>query len=901
MFSNNHQNINKFKLSRICIRLLLVITVIFSFSPGINAQVTDSVYVKDSLAAADSYRPYADTVVTDTIVVDSLLLGKVTSKKPILEAEVRYSSEDSLIFSIGQQKVYLFDKATVDYQDIALKANYIEFGFGTKTVLAAGAIDSSGQIAGKPEFTQKDEKIDSDSLRYNFDTHKGIIKNIITQEGEGYLHSTRTKRLEDGEIHISKGKYTTCDAPHPHFYIALTKAIAIPNNKIVSGPAYLVFEDIPLPLGLPFGFFPNTNKRTSGLILPDFRDEQRRGFGLEEGGWYLALNDYVDFTILGSIYSRGTWGVSTIAQYLVRYKYSGQFRAQYFNTQIKDDPTSLQTKDFKITWSHSQDRKANPTRTFRANVDFSTRSYEKNLSNNINNLLQNQKNSSISYSKNWPGSPFNFAANLNHSQSSRNRSIDLTLPSMTFNMNRIYPFRGKNKDGKINWLENIQVSYSAKLENKISTPDSLLFTQNTLKNMRNGFSHSIPISLANIKLFKLINITPSVSYSGVLYPSYIQKRPKGGTALYSDLLVIDTIHQVTYAHAFATSLSISASPKIYGMFVSTRPNSFISAVRHVMTPKASFSFTPDMSGVVPNYYRKVIYPASVTQPVRNSEYSVYEGQLYGTPSVNGRSGSISLGLDNNLEMKVRTKNDTTIDGKKVIILDNLGFTTRYNPFAPSYKWSVVNMSGSTKLFNNNLDLQFRSTLDPYALDTANNRVDKFLIREKGKLFRITNASIGMGFRLQSAAGDKKEGSADGTGEKTTVDESAPGYGGFDEASGAYTSNYVNFDIPWSINVDYSWNYSKQRDKASYTHTIRLNGDISLTPKWKIGANTGYDFITKEFTTTNISIHRDLHCWEMRFAVVPFGDRKSYSFTINAKSSILRDLKWDKRKSWYDNF
>ena len=877
MFSNNYQNINKVKLSRFCTRLLLFIITIFSFPAVTEAQEIDS------------------------IVVDSLTLGKDKAKKPILESEVRYSSEDSLIFSIGQQKVYLFDKATVDYQDIKLKADHIAFDFGTRTVMAAGAVDSSGQIAGKPEFTQKDEKINSDSLRYNFDTHKGIIKNIITQEGEGYLHSKLTKRLEDGEIHISKGKYTTCDALHPHFYIALTKAIAKPNDKIISGPAYLVFEDIPLPLGLPFGFFPNTNKRTSGLILPDFRDEQRRGFGLEEGGWYLAMNDYVDFTVLGSIYSRGTWGVSTIAKYLVKYRYSGQFRAQYYNSQINDDPSFTQTKDFKITWSHSQDQKANPTRTFRANVDFSTHSYEKNQSNNINNYLQNQKNSSISYTKNWPGSPFNFTANLNLSQSSKNRTIDLTLPTTTFNMNRIYPFRGKNTDGKLNWLENIQVSYSSKLENKISTPDSLLFTQNTLKNMRNGFSHSIPISLANIKLFKFINITPSVSYSGVLYPSYIQKRPKGGTALYTDSLVIDTIHQVTYAHSFSTSLSIGASPKIYGMFVSTRPNSFIAAVRHVLTPKASFSFTPDMSGVVPNYYRKVINPSSITHPVKNSEYSVYEGQLYGTPSVNGRSGSVSLGLDNNLEMKVRTKSDTTGEGKKVIILDNLGFTTRYNPFAKSYKWSVVNMSGSTKLFNNNLNLQFRSTFDPYALDSAGKRVDKFLIRETGKLFRTTNASIGMGFRLRSAAGDKKKSPTDRTSDEAPADESDPGYGKFNEASGAYINDYVNFDIPWSINVDYSWSYSKQKDKASYTHTIRLNGDISITPKWKIGANTGYDFITKEFTTTNISIHRDLHCWEMRFGIVPFGDRKSYSFTINAKSALLRDLKWDKRKSWYDNF
>jgi hypothetical protein len=536
-------------------------------------------------------------------------------------------------------------------------------------------------------------------------------------------------------------------------------------------------------------------------------------------------------------------------------------------------------------------------------VNFSSTSFEQKQSTNINNYLQNQKTSSIAFSKNWPGRPFNFTANLNGTQSSKTRMVNMTLPTMTFNMNRIYPFRGKNNDGKYNWFENIQVSYSSKFENKINSPDSLLFTNNVWNKMQNGFSHNVPISLAGIKLFKFINITPSVNYSGVLFPSYIRKTARADTSMFlANSLRIDTIHKLTYAHSYSASLGISASPKIYGMFESTSPTSYIAAVRHVLTPSISMSFTPDMSGLVPNYYREVVSPATITQPVQYTKYSVYEGQIYGTPTVNGRSGSVGLGLGNNLEMKVRSKSDTTGEGKKVVLIDNLNLSARYSPFNKDFKWSTVGLTGSTSLFKNKLNLQFNSTFDPYALDSAYNRVDKFLINEKGKLFRTTNASVSIGFSFQSAKGDKKK--KEGT--EAVVDdpfanEAYPGYDSFNEAGGAYTSEYVDFEIPWSLTVNYDWSYSKSKAEAFYTHTVRLRGDISITPKWKIGANTGYDIEAREFTTTNISIHRDLHCWEMRIGVVPFGAIKSYSFTINVKSTMLRDLKYDKRQSWYDNY
>jgi lipopolysaccharide assembly outer membrane protein LptD (OstA) len=656
-----------------------------------------------------------------------------------------------------------------------------------------------------------------------------------------------------------------------------------------------------MPLGLPFGFFPNTNKRTSGFLIPEFRDEQRRGFGLENGGWYFAFNDYLDFSIAGSLYSRGTWGLKTISQYLKKYKYSGQFSAQFFINRINDDPSATSSKDFKISWSHSQDPKANPTRTFHASVDFSTSSFEKKQGNSFANILENQKNSSIAFTKRWPGRPFNLSANMSGNQNTQSRKVNLTLPSVMFNMERIYPFRGKDNDGKYNWLENIQVSYSSKLENKISNlDDSLVFTKTALKNMRNGFSHSIPISLANIKVLKYINITPGVTYNGVLFPYYIRKTPIADTSVFRrNTFAVDTIHKVTYAHAFSASLSVSAAPKLYGTYINKRENAKIIAVRHVMTPRAALSFSPDMKKLVPDYYRDLPSSSSAIEQVSYNEYSVYEGQIYSTPTVNGKSGSMSFGLDNNVEAKVKSKNDSTGEGRKVVLLDNLNFSTSYRPFATVNRWAPVNMDARSSLFKNKLQIQVRSTFDPYALDSLGRLSNKFLYSETGKIFRVTNASLSVGFRLQSSAGKKKE---DTPGAETqNPNETEEDYSDmYDEGGGAIRGDYVDFDIPWSLSFSYSWDYRKPLKTKNIQSSVRITGDISITPKWKIGLNTAYDFMAKEFSATNISIYRDLHCWEMQFALIPIGDYKSYSFTIRAKSAILRDLKWDKRRSWQDN-
>ncbi|MBN1157972.1 MAG: LPS-assembly protein LptD [Bacteroidales bacterium] len=836
-----------------------------------------------------------DKVITDTILPDSGSSGNM-----VLESEVKYSSEDSLSISLGQEKIFLFRNADVSYQNINLKADYIEFDMRNYTVTAAGLPDSTGNIAGKPSFTQGSETFDSDSLRYNFDTQKGLIKSIVTQEGEGYLHSEKTKRFGSGEIHISSGKYTTCDAEHPHFYIQITKGIAIPDEKLLSGPAYLVVEDIPLPIALPFGFYPYTETRTTGLIIPTYGEEKTRGFFLRNGGWYFAFSDYIDLSILGTLYSRGTWGLTASSVYNVRYRFSGRFNVDFYNNKVRDDPGFTGSKDLRISWTHSQDAKANPSRKFSANVNFSTMSYDKNHSYNIDDYITNTKSSSISFSKNWPGSPFNLTANLNQSQNSQSRIINMTFPSMTFNMSRIYPFRGKDTSGDYNWFQNIQISYSSKLENRISAPDSTFFTKKTLDDMKNGFYHSIPISLTNIKILKYINISPSVSYSGILYTSYLEKRPNPDTAIYSERILNDTIRKLTYAQSISTSIGISASPKIYGMFQSTRENSYIAAIRHVMTPSVSFSFSPDLSAILPDYYRKFVTPGTITKPSRIEEYSIYENNLYGTPVPQGKSGSLSFGLNNNLEMKVRPRNDSIGELKKVILLNNLNFRMSYNPFATAFHWSSLNMSGSTSFFDQQLSIQFGASFDPYMLDSAGRRIDRYLILEKAGLFRTTNANISANFNLRSGEKSMREEDA-GLVVPEPEDESNTVLTPLNESIGYFGAEYVNFNIPWSLNVNYNWSYSKQGQKASFNHTVRISGDISLTPKWKIGVNSGFDFVSRKITTTNISIYRDLHCWDMRFSVIPFGDRRSYTFTISAKSSILRDVKYSKSRSWYDNF
>ena len=874
----------------------------------LRAQEPDSLVSADTTSLDSIYYAMADSLSqADSLSTDSLLVTEPAGGD--ISAEVKYSASDSLIFSLDGRAVELYGEARIAYEAITLDAAYIRYDMDQNMVTAYGMPDSSGTIVGKPVFDDPAGSFESNSLRYNFKTKRAYVEEVVTEQEGGFLHADQTKMQNNGHVHLKDGKYTTCDAEHPHFYIAITKGISMPGDKIVAGPAYLVLADVPLPLGLPFGFFPNSRTKTSGILIPKYGEEDRRGFYLREGGYYFAMNDFMDLRITGDIYTNGTWGVRLGSNYKWNYHFNGNLNVRFFKNVdgYKDVPETYSvSRDYAIGWSHAQDSRANPNSSFRASVNLSSSSYDRNHTRNINNVVRNTKQSSISYTRSFNG-PFNFSASLNHSQNSNTQAVNMVLPKVSFNMSRLTPFKRKVSTGRKRFYEDIQLSYTSLLENRVNTYDTLLFTSSVWDDMQSGFKHNIPLSLA-IKPFRKtpmlqsFSITPSINYSGNLYSKQ--------TLYYLDddgEVQKDTISKISYAHSLFPSISAGLAPKIYGMFT-FRGKGRMEQIRHVMTPAASFSYVPDMSSIAADYYRHLVDPETGDTL---KTYSIYEDQIYGTPTSRGASGSVNFSLRNNIEAKMRSKSDTIDELEKVKILDNLSFNTSYNLYHQDTltpAWTPVTFNGSTRIFKEKLNLTFRGSMDPFGYDTATNRtrVRETWFSQTGKPVRLTSASVSAGFTLKSKR--EKTGSKSGqeamdqqsqlnNPEMSRDDPDAI----YDPNMEEYYGDYVDFDIPWSLRIDYNFSYTKPMDEARIVQTIRASGDFSLTPNWKIGFNSGYDLDKKQFTTTNLSIYRDLHCWEMRISVVPFGTYKSYNFQINAKSSILQDLKYNKRRSWVDNF
>jgi hypothetical protein len=838
--------------------------------------------------------------------VDTVVSLKKSGSSDI-KSEVTYSAKDSLVIGLTNRKVYLYRNASVKYDQIELTANYIEFDMADNQVFAKGMInDTTKKMEGLPVFKEGNQTFNAQSIKYNFKTKKGYIEAVKTEQEGGYLHSAQTKKDEFGHIHMKNGKYTTCDLDHPHFYVALTKAKSIPGDKIISGPSYIVIEDVPLPIGLPFGFFPNKKTNTSGILIPAYGEENLRGFYLNNGGYYWAISDYMDLRVTGDIYTNGTWGIRAGTQYRVRYKFNGNFNARYFKNVSGEKGLDNYSKntDYSIMWSHGQDAKASPSQQFRASVNLSTRRFDQNHSQILTNALTNTKQSSISYQKKWVGTPFNLTASANHSQNSNTGSVDLNLPKVSFNMSTIYPFRSKTATKK-KWYESIQLSYSSSLDNQIKTVDTLLFTSHVWDEMRSGFKHDLnPAYNIKLKKFKILTITPNLRYTGVAYTNYIKKYREQvvteDTSYYQT--VTDTINRFSYAHAYYPSLSMQLTPKIYGTYT-FRPGSKVTAIRHVISPTIGMSIVPDMKGKMPNYYEEL---KDENGKVIET-YSRYKNGIYGAPSPNGRTRTMSFALRNTLEAKVKQVSDTAETLKKVKLLESLNFTSNMN-FDDSIKFNPIAMNGATKFFKNKVSLSFRGNFDPYALDSQKRRINELNYKVNGKLLRMTGASVSVGTNFSSKSGKKTTGEGEEAsksdfeagGVKTTNPLSGDSeYDTYDEDY--YYGEYVNFNIPWSIRADYSLSYTKPADVVSIIQTLRLSGDFSLTPKWKIGYNTGYDLKMKKVTTSNVSIYRDLHCWEMRLTAVPFGIYKSFNFQINVKSAILQDIKYNKRIPWQDNF
>lgn len=855
------------------------------------------VLVKDSIPILNN----------DSIPVLPIKESADTIAKPLLEAIITYSAVDSIIPDFENQKMYMYKKAVINYQNIELKADYIMLDMVTKEVYAEGLPDSTGTIVGTPVFKEGDEEFESKTMRYNFETQKGIITDVKTTQGDGFVHSKLTKKISKDEFILRNGKYTTCDAEHPHFYLQMTKAKVISNKKIITGPAYLVLEDFPIYLaGLPFGYFPNSTTYTSGILIPTYGEEQGRGFFLREGGYYWAASDHFDLALRGDIYSKGSWATKLHTNYKVRYKYNGSLDFSYNLNKYSEQPLpdAKTTRGFSLAWSHSQDSKANPNRTFSASVNLSTSSFDKensfmNNKTSVQTYLQTQKSSSISYTKKFENSPFNMSLNLRHSQNSRDTTISLSLPELTFNMTKINPFKVKNRIGPVKWYEKISFSYSGNIKNSISNvKEDQIMKKSLIRDWQNGWRHSIPISLPSFNLLKYINLSPSFNYSERWYTSYINKRYDPNNSFASprnNHVMTDTVY--SFRRNYDYSYSLSTSTNIYGMYTMRNPNSRIKAIRHKITPSASFSYTPDFGQKKFGFWGTYIDGSG-----KVNYYNHFENGVFGSAGM-GESGAISFNLNNNLEAKVLEVSDSIASKdekpkyKKVKIID-ISANTSYNMIADSFKLSPIGISARTTI--KGISVNMGANLNPYMVNTKGRVIDEYVWNHKSglnKLGRLTNANMSFGMNFDSKK-EKPEAEVD--------KNKKPG----EKPEKSDEPEYVDFNMPWSFRFDYSFYYNNTyvynsttgiaKPTTTINQSLNFGGRLSLTEKWSMDMNTNFDVQAMKFSFTTVNISRTLHCWTMSFNFVPFGDRKSYSFNLSASSAMLRDLKISKQSSWRDN-
>ena len=867
----------------------------------------------------------ADTLLAQP--VDSLALANdsVPEKKAGLDAPVTYQATDSMVMTAGNW-AYLYGEGDVKYQNIELQSELIEMNLDSSMVYAKFGLDSIGDEFGYPLFKEGEQQYESKTMRYNFKSKKGYITDVITQQGEGYVTAGRTKKMEGDVLNMVGGRYTTCDEhEHPHFYIQMTKAKVRPKKNIVTGPVYLVLEDVPLyPLGLPFCFFPFSSTYSSGIIMPTFGDESTRGFYLREGGYYFALSDYMDLAVLGEIYTKGSWGLSAKSQYKKRYKYSGNFNASYLVTKLGDKglPDYSLSKDFKIQWTHTQDPKANPNLTFSASVNFATSSYDRNNTNSLYNgdINNNTTSSSVNITKRFPNSPFTISGTMNVNQVKRDSSISLTLPSLTVTMTKIFPFKRKKPIGKERWYEKIAMSYTGTFSNSITTKENQLLKSNLVKDWKNGAQHKIPVS-ATFQLFNYINITPQFDYTERWYTSKITQEYDPQQ---QRMVARDTTYNFYRVYDF--SGSISASTTLYGFF---KPLPFlgnkVEMIRHRFEPSVSFSAAPDFASSRFGFYEHYVY-----QDANGNDqeyiYSPFSHNMYGVPG-QGKQGNVSFQLNNNLEMKVRSDKDST-GFKKISLIDKLSLGMSYNLAADSFQWSDLSASIRLKL-SKSYTLNLSGMFDTYTYDENGQRLDIPRWKAGKGIGRLRSTSTSFSYTFNNDTfkklfGKKDEGTS-GTGASATGQEGTdPGVGPTDgeatgeEAAGSrllgkkkdtgeYDSDgYLVGNIPWSLSFSYSLSLGYgtfNREKREYdyrlTNSLSFNGNIQPTKNWTFNFNATYDFDAKKISYMTCNISRNMHCWQMTASFVPVGPYKSYSFSVSVSSSLLKDLKYDKRSNYRD--
>ena len=901
-------------------RIIPFLVLVACLMSGINA---------DAQRARNRRRGINDTIRVDSLGKDTVALDTVgDKKKQPLDAPVVYSATDSIVFTAGGF-AHLYGQSKVNYEKIELTSEVITMNMDSSTVYARGVVDSMGVESGLPVFKDGDTPYESKEMRYNFKSKKGFINSIVTQQGEGYVVSKEAKKGANDEIYMRSGQYTTCDDhDHPHFYLKLSRAKVRPKKNAVFGPAQLVVEDVPLPIAIPFGFFPFNSSYSSGFIMPTFGDEMNRGFYLRDGGYYFAINDNVDLKVLGEVFTKGSWGLSTQSNYAKRYKYSGSFNASYLVTKTgeKNMPDYMVTKDFKFSWSHRQDPKASPNSTFSANVNFATSSYDRrNLSSlyNPQQYANNTKASSVSYSRTFPSIGLNLSSTFNITQNTRDSSLSVTLPDLNISLNRLYPFKRKKAAGEERWYEKIAVQYTGRLTNSISTKDNLILKQG-LSKWNNGMQHNIPVS-ATFTLFKYLNVVPSFNYTERWYTRKVMQNFDP----VANAVVRDTVSGFNRVYNY--NLSLQMNTKLYGFFKPWKMfGDKVQMIRHVFTPSVSFSYAPDFGQSRYGYYDTYTY-TDTNGEVRIVEYSPYQGMAFGVPG-KGMQKSFNFSIDNNVEMKVKSDKDTT-GVKKISLIDQLSANMSYNAAAKTRPWSDLSMNlrlKLTKSYTFNMNASFATYAYQYD-DRGNIVVGDRTEWSYGRFGRFQGYSGSFSYTLNNDTWKKWFGKSDEDKDNKEEDEEFDDEYQTDEEreelrkkqsqprkkeqANITDDGYLVFKMPWSLSLSYSYSIREDKNKEKFnrktmrypyalTHSLNASGNVKLGSRWNVNYSSGYDFTQKKMSMTTVNISRDLHCFTMSCGLV-FGPFTSYNFSIRALSTMLTDaLKWDQRSNtgsavtWY---
>lgn len=886
-----------------------------------HGQVIDSANGLDQLV--DSVvKSEADS--TSTALIPSVDTSRFIRQKVDLDHVVEFTAKDSIIL-IGRNHAMMYGGSKIVYGDIDVTASSISMDMDSSQVHAIGVPDSVGEMTGNPVFKDNSGEYESRVMKYNFKTKRGYITDIVTEQGEGYLTGGITKKTEDDEYYIKNGRYTTCDDhEHPHFYFQLTKAKVKPKKNVVTGPAYMVLEDLPLPIAVPFGYFPFSEKYQSGILVPTFGEDYNRGFYLRNGGYYLALGQYADLALTGEIYTRGSWGLTAQSSYVKRYKYSGSLSASYLTTITgqKGDPDYNKMHNFQVLWSHSQNQKANPYLTFSASVNFATTGYSRNSLNTYytSAFTENTKSSTVNLTYKIPNSKWTFSTTANVSQRTADSTITVSFPNLTVNMSQTAPFKRKRAVGDEKWYEKIKVSYTGRFQNSLTAKQNEFIHKNLVKDWRNGMSHTIPVQ-ATFNVMKYFNITPTITMNDRMYTSKIRQQWDPNASA----VVRDTSY--SFYNIFDFSFGVSLSTKVYGFF---KPLKFLGKiseklqmVRHVMTPSISFSAAPDFSAPFWGYYGNLDYVDNSGNQ-RHSRYSYFQHGLYGN-APSGKSGTISFNIANNLEAKVKSESDST-GFKKISLIENFTLSQSCNLAADSMKWSNLNTSIMLRLVKGfNLNLSATWDVYKYALNESGApvRINKLRLFNGGGWGRLSSTGTSFSYtfnndtfkRKRDKEKDKKNDNQQPQGRINRGEENDENAEGQDN-SGPVTDlelidGYAKWECPWSLTVNYSlsygygsFNYDKLEYNGRWTQNLSLNASIRPTKNWSISASASYNFDTHKIAYMNCSISRQMHCFEMSASFVPVGPYKSYNFHIAVKSSILQDVKYDKHSSinngvtWY---